>query len=112
MAARRTHAQEHTFEEVKETDAPPSQNLHLQDLATVRLPLNVELGVSRMKVREVLELRKGSVVALNKNAGEMTDIRLRGVLLARGEVVVIGDSLHVRVAEITGVSELEGSGDA
>ena len=44
-------------------------------------------------------------MSLNKMAGEMTDILINGLPFAKGEVVVIGDALHIRVAEITGTSE-------
>ncbi|MBM3290634.1 MAG: flagellar motor switch protein FliN, partial [Candidatus Hydrogenedentes bacterium] len=60
------------------------------------------LGACTMLVRDVLALQRGSVVQLSKLAGEMTDIYLNGLPLARGEVVVIGDTLHVRIGEIVG----------
>jgi len=60
-----------------------------------------------MLVREVLDLKQGSIVPLDKLAGEMTDIYVNGIPLAKGEVVVIGDSLHVRVGEILGVAASE-----
>jgi flagellar motor switch protein FliN/FliY len=47
----------------------------------------------------------GAVIQLDKLAGEMTDIYLNGLPLARGEVVVIGDSLHIRIGEILGAAE-------
>ena len=58
-----------------------------------------------MLVREVLELKRGSIVQLDKLAGEMTDIYVNGLHLARGEVVVIADVLHVRIGEIVGREE-------
>lgn len=100
-------AQDHTFEEVR-PQAPASGNPHLSmnDLRDVRLAVTAELGRSRMLVREVLELKQGSVVALNKLAGEMTDINVNGLPMAKGEAVVIGDILHVRIAEILGATDL------
>ncbi len=79
--------------------------LDVTDLRQVRLRLSADLGSCALLVREVLELKRGSVLALDKLAGEMADIYVNGVPLARGEVVVLGDALHVRIAEIFGMGE-------
>jgi flagellar motor switch protein FliN/FliY len=102
MTAQGAHG--HTFEEVKAA-AAPSQHLNLEDLRKVRLNVTVELGNARMLVREILELKQGSVVPLSKLAGEMADILCNDLPFAKGEIVVIGDSLHVRIAEITGATD-------
>ena len=81
--------------------------LSLHDLRNVRLNITADLGQCMMLVRDVLALKRGSVVALNKLAGEMTDLYANGIPLAKGEVVVIADSLHVRISEITGAVQLE-----
>lgn len=83
-----------------EDENRPFERLSLDDVTNVRLRLAAELGRAPMKVREVLKLRVGSVVTLNKMAGEPTDISVNGLPLARGEVVVISDILHVRISEI------------
>ncbi len=94
----------HTFSEVGAAGAS-SQHLDLRDLRGVRLSVSVELGQTRMLVRDILELRNGSIVPLNRMAGELTDIRVNGLPMGKGEVVVIGDALHVRLAEIEGAQE-------
>lgn len=96
---------EHEFGEVRRTERPPVQHLDIDDLKSVRLELSVDLGCARMLVRDVLELKRGSVVRLDKVAGETTDITVGGLPFARGEVVVIGDTLHVRVGELVGAEE-------
>lgn len=98
-------AQEVEFPEVEAMDDAIGANLALDDLARVSLLLTVDLGTSPMKVRDLLDLKVGSVVSLDKMAGEMTDIQLGGRDIARGEVVVLGDILHVRLSEIYGASE-------
>jgi flagellar motor switch protein FliN/FliY len=98
-------AREHRFNEVRRAERAPTQHLDIEDLKTVRLFLTVDLGHTSMLVREVLELQQGSVVRLNKVAGETTDIEVGGEYFARGEVVVIGDALHVRISEIVGAEE-------
>lgn len=96
--------QAHTFEPIAESHNS-DDHLDLEDLHEVKLTIHADLGNCKMYVRDILELREGSVVQLNKMAGEMTDIYLNGLPLAKGEVVVIGDSLHVRIAEILGTAE-------
>lgn len=89
-------------------DESPSMHLELEDMYKVSLPLNVDLGRSQMTVREILDLKVGSIVSLDKLAGEMADVLLDDLPIARGEVVVIGDILHVRLSEIMGISEIQG----
>lgn len=83
----------------------PRNHLAIDDLEDVRLEITADLGSCTMLVREILELQKGSIITLSKLAGEMSDVFVNGLPLARGEVVVIGDTLHVRVGEIIGMEE-------
>ena len=99
-------AQDVEFPQVEAMEGMEGVTLTLDDLARVPLRLTVDLGAARMKVRDVLELKVGSVVSLNKMAGEMTDVHLDGRGIARGEVVVLGDILHVRLSEIFGATDL------
>ena len=98
-------AQAHTYEEVQQYGDAPAVHLKLEDLLSVKMRLAAELGQSSLRVRDVLGLSVGSVIALDKMAGEMTDLKVNQQTLAKGEVVVIGDVLHVRIAEITGVGK-------
>ena len=93
---------EHEFEEFDTSISPGSDHLDFEDLKNVRLTITASLGVATMTIREVLALHEGSVIPLDKLAGEMTDIQVNGIPLAKGEVVVIADTLHVRVSEIMG----------
>jgi flagellar motor switch protein FliN/FliY len=92
----------HEFNEVVQGKIVPFEKLAVDDLRAVRLTLTADLGIVTMFVRDILELKQGSVVSLDKLAGEMTDLYVNEIPLAKGEVVVIGDSLHVRIAEIFG----------
>lgn len=66
----------------------------------VPLQVTVELGQCKKSIKDILNLSMGSVVVLNRMAGEMVDIMVNGKLFARGEVVVIDDNYGVRVTEI------------
>ncbi|HEY5313578.1 MAG TPA: flagellar motor switch protein FliN [Pirellulales bacterium] len=87
------------FEEL--APAATSQDVAtLELLRDVELDLKIELGRTHMYLEEVLKLRKGSVVALDKLAGDPVDIFVNGRLIARGEVLVLNDNFCVRVAEL------------
>ncbi len=104
---RASEAHDHVFNEVAYPDVVSSERLSLDDLEGVRLNVTADLGRARLTVREVLDLREGSIVQLDKLAGEMTDIHINSVPVARGEVVVIADALHVRIADIFGLAQDE-----
>ena len=72
----------------------------LDILLDVPLEITVELGRVRMTVREVVDLGTGSIVEVDKAAGEPVDVMVNGRLVARGEVVVIEDNFGVRITEI------------
>jgi flagellar motor switch protein FliN/FliY len=74
------------------------QNLDM--LLDIGLQINVELGRAKMTIREVLSLLPGTVVELDRVAGEPVDILVNGKPIAKGEVVVLGDMFGVRVTDI------------
>ncbi|MCA9286285.1 MAG: flagellar motor switch protein FliN [Phycisphaerales bacterium] len=69
-------------------------------LSDVNLQVKIELGRTRMVVEDVLRLNAGSVVELDKAAGDPVDIYVNGRHVARGEVLVLNESFCVRVSEI------------
>lgn len=73
-------------------------NLNL--LRDVELRLTVELGRTQLPIRDVLPLGPGSIVELDRLAGEPIDILVNGVLLAHGEIVVVDEKFGVRVTEV------------
>jgi len=71
----------------------------------VALDLSVELGRTSLPVRDILQLGPGSILELDKLAGEPVDIMVNGKLIARGEVVVVDDNFGIRVTEIANRNE-------
>ncbi len=71
-------------------------------LYNVDMAVTVELGRTRMTMRELLALRPGKIVELDRSARAPVDILVNNTLLARGEVVVVDEELGVRVTEIAG----------
>lgn len=81
------------------TEAGAPRDLRL--LADVPLELSVQLGRARLPLRELLALAPGSVLELDRTAGEPVDVLVNGRLIARGEVVVVDGDFGVRISEIT-----------
>lgn len=91
------------------TPVPSANDLSL--ILDVDLNVRVELGRTKMYIEEVLKLREGSIVPLEKLAGDPVDIYVNGQLLARGEVLVLNDNFCVRVSEILG-EDVKGRAEA
>ena len=90
----------------------------LRRLSAVPVDLSVEIGRARMSVGETLELREGSVVTLDRMAGEPVDLLVNGTPIARGEVVVIDEQFGLRLTQVlaapvaTEATEIAESGHA
>lgn len=96
---------EETGTETRAAEAPRNFELVLD----VPLEVTVQLGRTRMPIRQLLQLSAGSVVELGKPAGERLDVLVNGKPIARGEVVVVNDRFGVRLTDIISPSErLEG----
>jgi flagellar motor switch protein FliN/FliY len=89
-----------------EAGAEPAE---LERLYEVPVELAVEIGRTRMTIREALALGPGSIVTLDRLAGEPVDLLVNGKLIARGEVVVIDEEFGLRVTEVTSPDEGGGS---
>jgi flagellar motor switch protein FliN len=76
------------------------QSMNMPLLMDIPLEVVVELGRTKKKISEVLELTSGSIVELDKMAGEPVDVYVNNKLVARGEVVVIEEHFGVRIKEI------------
>jgi flagellar motor switch protein FliN len=88
------------YQELGSVPAKGTDPFPLTALQDVELDLRIELGRTELLIDEVLKLREGSVVPLDKLAGDPVDILVNGRLVARGEVLVLNDNFCVRVAEI------------
>jgi flagellar motor switch protein FliN/FliY len=86
-------------------ESPPHSERRLDLLLDVPLDLSVELGRTRMTIQDLLGLGPGSVIELDKIAGEALDILVNDRLVARGEAVVVNDKFGVRITDIVSQSE-------
>lgn len=105
------------YEQFDETGQPAGADRpdsDLRRLSDVPMELSVEIGRTRMTVGETLELRIGSIVTLDRLAGEPVDLLVNGTPIARGEVIVVDEQFGLRVTKITdgeSIGEEQADGD-
>jgi flagellar motor switch protein FliN/FliY len=80
--------------------APIDERAQIELLLDVPLAITVELGQATVTIRELLELGQGSILPLDRRAGEPVDVLVNGQRLARGEVVVIDEDFGIRVTDV------------
>lgn len=88
-----------SFEDLSQAQGEINKNLEI--LMDIKLQLTVELGRTELPIKKVLELTRGSIIELEKVAGEPVELYANGKLVAHGEVVVIEDNFGLRITSIT-----------
>ncbi len=81
------------------------QEVNLNLILDVSVTLALEVGRTRMPVRELLQLAPGAIVELDRLAGEPLDVLVNGVRIARGEVVVVNEKFGIRLTDVVSPSE-------
>jgi len=88
---------------------PSSGNLqgevNLDMVLDIPVTMAMELGRTHISIRNLLQLNQGSVVELDRMAGEPMDVRVNGTLIARGEVVVVNDKFGIRLTDVISAAE-------
>lgn len=97
-------AKPHVFEQFGSAGGMTTQN-DLDMILDIPVQLSVELGRTKMPIKNLLQLAQGSVVELAGMAGEPLDVMINGFLIAQGEVVVVNDKLGIRLTDIITPSE-------
>jgi len=80
-------------------------DINLDVLLDVPLSMSLEVGRSKLSIRDLLQLNQGSVVELDRGAGEPLDVMVNGTLVAHGEVVVVNDKFGIRLTDVISPSE-------
>jgi flagellar motor switch protein FliN/FliY len=80
-------------------------DIRLDAILDVPVTVSMEIGRSRISIRNLLQLNQGSVVELDRLAGEPMDVLVNGTLVAQGEVVVVNDKFGIRLTDIISPSE-------
>jgi len=91
-------------QEASSEDAHKSE-VNLDMILDVPVTLSLEIGRTKMPIRTLLQLNQGSVIELERGAGEPLDVYVNGTLIAHGEVVVINDRFGMRLTDVVSPSE-------
>lgn len=95
------------FDELRDTAAPLSSEEHarLDSILDIPVTITMEVGRSKINIRNLLQLNQGSVVELDRIAGEPLDVLVNGTLIAHGEVVVVNDKFGIRLTDVISQTE-------
>jgi flagellar motor switch protein FliN/FliY len=93
------------FDEMQDDGQPVSGDVNLDVILDVPVTLSMEVGRTRVPIRNLLQLTQGSVVELDRAAGEPLDVFVNGTLIAHGEVVVINERFGIRLTDVVSPSE-------
>ena len=90
---------------VEDRDITPKEKRKLDNILDIPVTIAMEVGRSKISIRNLLQLNQGSVVELDRVAGEPLDVLVNGTLIAHGEVVVVNDKFGIRLTDV--ISQLE-----
>jgi flagellar motor switch protein FliN/FliY len=94
------------FENLKDEAAAASgKDVNLEVILDVPVTLSMEVGRTRIPIRNLLQLNQGSVVELDRAAGEPLDVFVNGTLVAHGEVVVVNEKFGIRLTDVISPAE-------
>ncbi|MEW6983240.1 flagellar motor switch protein FliN [Colwelliaceae bacterium 6471] len=107
QAAAEAEAEKVELEELHEEDAPitADEKRKLDTILDIPVTISMEVGRSNISIRNLLQLNQGSVVELDRVAGESLDVLVNGTLIAHGEVVVVNDKFGIRLTDV--ISQIE-----
>ena len=89
----------------EETQSGGDDKLKLDTILDIPVTISMEVGRSKISIRNLLQLNQGSVVELERVAGEPLDVLVNGTLIAHGEVVVVNDKFGIRLTDV--ISQIE-----
>jgi flagellar motor switch protein FliN len=86
-------------------NTPGNQDVNLEVILDVPVTLSMEVGRTRIPIRNLLQLNQGSVIELDRAAGEPLDVFVNGTLIAHGEVVVVNEKFGIRITDVVSPAE-------
>ncbi|MCE3003614.1 MAG: flagellar motor switch protein FliN [Xanthomonadaceae bacterium] len=93
------------FDTLKPAAAGAAVDMNLDVILDVPVQLSLEVGRARIPIRNLLQLNQGSVIELERAAGEPLDVYVNGTLIAQGEVVVVNERFGVRLTDVISPAE-------
>lgn len=91
--------------DAKKSSGNGSDEVNLDVILDVPVTVSMEIGRTQINIRSLLQLNQGSVVELDRFAGEPLDVLVNGTLIAHGEVVVVNDKFGIRLTDVISPSE-------
>jgi len=106
MSANPAEARPAELHDLTEDGAPgANRDVNLEVILDVPVTLSMEVGRTRIPIRNLLQLNQGSVVELERAAGEPLDVFVNGTLVAHGEVVVVNERFGIRLTDVISPAE-------
>jgi len=106
MSANPAEARSAELHELTEEGGPGAgRDVNLEVILDVPVTLSMEVGRTRIPIRNLLQLNQGSVVELERAAGEPLDVFVNGTLVAHGEVVVVNERFGIRLTDVISPAE-------
>lgn len=93
------------FDNLNPSNGDFQGEVNLDMVLDIPVTMAMELGRTHISIRNLLQLNQGSVVELDRMAGEPMDVRVNGTLIARGEVVVVNDKFGIRLTDVISAAE-------
>ncbi len=94
------------FDDLEDTSAgPAAEEANLDVILDIPVTISMEIGRSHISIRNLLQLNQGSVVELDRLAGEPMDVLVNGTLVAHGEVVVVNEKFGIRLTDVISPAE-------
>ena len=103
-------ADQNAYERVDQQDlqadgTPSSGDANLDVILDIPVTISLEIGRARISIRHLMQLNQGSVVELDRLAGEPLDVLINGTLIAHGEVVVVNEKFGIRLTDVISAAE-------
>jgi flagellar motor switch protein FliN/FliY len=93
------------FGDLRDEGGEGAGDIHMESILDIPVTLSMEIGRTRLTIRNLLQLNQGSVVELDRLAGEPMDVLINGTLIAHGEVVVVNEKFGVRLTDVMSPQE-------
>ena len=100
-----TEAENVPLEKIQSSNSSSGEDVNLDVILDIPVTISMEIGSTKINIRNLLQLNQGSVVELDRMAGEPLDVVVNGTLIAHGEVVVVNEKFGIRLTDIISPAE-------
>lgn len=93
------------FDNLEDNSSGSSEDINMDVILDIPVKLSMEIGRTSVNIRSLLQLNQGSVIELDRMAGEPLDVLVNGTLIAHGEVVVVNEKFGIRLTDVVSPAE-------